>query len=53
MLPLPRLVGGSGRVVSLEANPRTYKRLVDLRDVNGLANVKPLQIAASTETVRW
>ena len=42
-----RLVGSSGRVVSVEAHPRTYKRLVDLCNVNGLANVKPLQVAAS------
>jgi len=47
MLLFSRLVGGSGRVVSLEAHPGTYKRLVDLCDVNGLANVKPLQVAAS------
>jgi FkbM family methyltransferase len=47
MLLFSRLVGGSGRVVSLEAHPRTYRRLVDLCDVNALANVKPLQVAAS------
>jgi FkbM family methyltransferase len=42
-----RLVGGSGRVVSIEAHPRTYRRLVDLCEANGLANVNPLQVAAS------
>jgi FkbM family methyltransferase len=47
MLLFSRLVGDSGRVVSLEAHPRTYKRLVDLCDVNDLANVEPLQVAAS------
>jgi FkbM family methyltransferase len=40
-----RLVGHSGSVVSAEAHPRTYKRLVDLCNVNGLANVTPLQVA--------
>lgn len=42
-----RLVGGSGRVVCAEAHPRTYKRLVDLCNVNSLANVTPLQVAVS------
>ena len=42
-----RLVGPSGRVISLEAHPRTYKRLENLCDVNGLSNVTPLQVAAS------
>jgi FkbM family methyltransferase len=42
-----RLVGDSGRVVSVEAHPRTYKRLVELRNVNRLANVTPLQVAVS------
>src|SRR5919108_3277216 len=42
-----RLVGGSGRVVSIEAHPRTYRRLVDLCKANGLVNVTPLQVAAS------
>jgi FkbM family methyltransferase len=42
-----RLVGATGRVVSLEAHPRTYARLVELCRANGLANVTPLQVAAS------
>jgi FkbM family methyltransferase len=42
-----RLVGESGRVVSVEAHPRTYRRLVDLCNVNELRNVTPLQLAAS------
>jgi FkbM family methyltransferase len=42
-----RLVGGTGRVVSLEAHPRTYWRLVDLCRANRLANVTPLQVAVS------
>jgi FkbM family methyltransferase len=42
-----RLVGESGRVVSLEAHPRTYKRLADLCDANRLDNVTPLHVAAS------
>jgi FkbM family methyltransferase len=42
-----RLVGPRGRVVSLEAHPRTYDRLVRLCEVNGLENVIALQVAAS------
>jgi FkbM family methyltransferase len=42
-----RLVGPSGRVVALEAHPRTYERLAKLCDVNRLTNVTPLQAAAS------
>jgi FkbM family methyltransferase len=42
-----RLVGASGRVVSVEAHPRTYSRLAGLCRVNGLANVAPLQLAVS------
>ena len=42
-----RLVGPSGRVVSVEAHPRTYKRLVDLCNANRLGNVNPLQVAVS------
>src|SRR3954451_9184607 len=41
-----RLVGRSGRVVSLEAHPRTYERLARLCAVNRLANVTALQVAA-------
>lgn len=42
-----RLVGPSGRVVSLEAHPRTFERLARLCEVNRLANVIPLQVAAA------
>lgn len=42
-----RLVGPSGRVVSLEPHPGTYERLARLCEVNRLANVTPLQAAAS------
>src|SRR5947208_336404 len=42
-----RLVGRSGRVVSLEAHPHTYARLAKLCEVNHLRNVVPLQVAAS------
>jgi FkbM family methyltransferase len=41
------LVGRTGRVVSLEAHPRTFRRLVDLCDVNRLGNVTSLQVAVS------
>jgi FkbM family methyltransferase len=40
-----RLVGPSGRVVSIEAHPGTYDRLVKLCTVNRLENVTPLQMA--------
>jgi FkbM family methyltransferase len=42
-----RLVGASGRVVSVEAHPRTYRRLADLCNANGLANVTSFQAAVS------
>ncbi len=42
-----RLVGDRGRVVALEAHPRTYLRLASLCRVNRLQNVTPLQVAAS------
>jgi FkbM family methyltransferase len=42
-----RLVGDSGRVVSVEAHPRTFGRLLDLCKANRLENVTPLQIAVS------
>jgi FkbM family methyltransferase len=42
-----RLVGASGRVVSIEAHPRTYNRVVELCNANGLVNVTPLQVAAA------
>jgi len=38
-LVFSRLVGADGRVVAIEAHPRTSKRLVDLCRANGLANV--------------
>jgi FkbM family methyltransferase len=47
MLLFSRLVGPSGRVVSVEAHPRTYRRLLDLCKANGLPNVTPLQVAVS------
>jgi FkbM family methyltransferase len=42
-----RLVGASGRVVSIEAHPRTYNRVVELCRANGLDNVTTLQVAAA------
>jgi FkbM family methyltransferase len=42
-----RLVGASGRVVSIEAHPRTYGRVVELCNANELSNVTPLQVAAA------
>jgi FkbM family methyltransferase len=47
MLLFSRLVGPAGRVVSVEAHPRTYARLADLCNANGLRNVTPLQLAVS------
>jgi FkbM family methyltransferase len=46
-LVFSRLVGKAGRVVSLEAHPRTYARLVSLCNANRLDNVIPLQVAAA------
>jgi FkbM family methyltransferase len=42
-----RLVGPTGRVVSIEAHPRTYARLVDLCRANRLDNVTAVQVAVS------
>jgi FkbM family methyltransferase len=42
-----RLVGPSGQVVSVEAHPRTYKRLFDLCRANRLTNVTLVEAAAS------
>ncbi len=42
-----QLVGRNGRVVSIEAHPRTYERLVGLCTANRLENVTPLQVAVS------
>ena len=44
-----RLVGPSGRVVSIEAHPRTYRRVVELCNANSLANVTPLQVASAED----
>jgi FkbM family methyltransferase len=44
-----RLVGPSGRVVSIEAHPATYARLDRLCSVNRLENVTPLQVAVSDD----
>ena len=41
-----RLVGKRGRVVALEAHPRTYERLARLCSINRLTNVVPLHVAA-------
>jgi len=42
-----RLVGSSGRVVSVEAHPQTFRRLEQLCKANALVNVTPLQLAVS------
>lgn len=46
-LLLSRLVGRSGRVVSIEAHPGTHVRLAALCRANRLLNVTPLQVAVS------
>jgi FkbM family methyltransferase len=46
-LVFSRLVGPNGRVVSIEAHPGTYERLVGLCTANRLDNVTPLQVAVS------
>jgi FkbM family methyltransferase len=40
-----RAVGRNGRVIAIEAHPRTYKCLVKTCEYNSLANVTPLNIA--------
>lgn len=44
-LVFSKLVGPTGRVVSIEAHPRTYERLVLLCRANSMDNVIPLQVA--------
>jgi FkbM family methyltransferase len=46
-LLLSKLVGRSGRVVSIEAHPVTHERLAALCGANRLLNVTPLQVAVS------
>jgi FkbM family methyltransferase len=47
---LSRLVGPSGRVVSVEAHPRTYRLLTTTVRLNGLTNVTPIHAALTGET---
>jgi FkbM family methyltransferase len=42
---LSRLVGRTGRIISVEAHPRTYGYLVHTIRLNGLTNVTPVQAA--------
>ena len=42
-----RLVGPQGRVISVEAHPDTYRRLLLCCNHNGLGNVTPLQLAVT------
>jgi len=44
---LSRLVGDTGRVVAIEANPRVYRCLVDMVERNGLRNVTCLHVAVN------
>jgi FkbM family methyltransferase len=44
---LSALVGPAGRVVSVEAHPRTFRRLCRTIELNGLTNVTPLRCAAT------
>lgn len=46
---LSRLVGPGGRVVSIEAHPRTFLGLTKTVAYNGLTNVTPLQCAVTDE----
>jgi FkbM family methyltransferase len=47
---LSRLVGSTGRVVSIEAHPRTYGYLTHTIRLNGLTNVTPVQAALAGVT---
>jgi FkbM family methyltransferase len=42
-----RLVGGSGRVLAVEADPATFRWLERRRDLNGLSNVTAIQAAVA------
>lgn len=47
-LQFAKLVGESGRVVSIEASPVVFESLTRTVDVNGLANVTALNLAAGS-----
>ena len=42
-------VGASGRVISIEAHPTTFRCLSKLCEINGLKNVTPMQVAVGSE----
>jgi FkbM family methyltransferase len=44
-----RLVGPSGRVVAVEADPETFRWLERRRELNGLSNVAAIQAAVTAE----
>jgi FkbM family methyltransferase len=44
-----RLVGPSGRVVAIEADPETFRWLECRRELNGLSNVTAIQVAVTDE----
>ena len=46
-LTISRLVGPTGRVISIEAQPDTYERLVICKRLNRLANVETYQLAVT------
>lgn len=43
------LVGNSGRVISIEPDPETYKQLLFNIELNNLSNVTPLNLAITSE----
>jgi FkbM family methyltransferase len=49
-LSFSRSVGPSGRVIAIEAHPRTFRRLEKLCEVNRLANTTCLQLAVIDDT---
>ena len=42
--------GGTARILSLEPHPRTYRKLVVNRRLNGFDNIRPVNMAAGEDT---
>ena len=48
-LPLSRIVGATGRILSFEAHPRAYRGLLLMCELNDLDNVKPYNVAVMAD----
>ena len=48
-LPLSRIVGATGRILSFEAHPRAYRGLLLMCELNDLDNVEPYNVAVMAD----